>query len=332
MLFFNRLTKGKKYLYPYMADFSFAMIKVLSLPPQSDSSTPLLVDNSLKTEIIKSLSALLKSFPKKLNTIMNDILTQIWSCLVQCSQIYLAKVVNSESNEDLDDHHRQLKHGINDPSADCEDEKTSLDDLVYQLFEFISVLKEKSRYKTTIKKAIDELCYYAIMYMQITDEQIENWSQNPEQFVQDEDEESFSYSVRISAQELIESIASDFKTETANAVCKTISRHMEYAQKLRASNNGNWWKIHEACLLSISSLKPILEELSAANLLDFDLNAFVNQFVVACLHESNFPFLVGRALFAASRFSKLLNAEILETFVLCFHLILLRIGTQNKVA
>ncbi len=283
-----------------MGDFTFAMIKVL----QADVTIPNqnLVDNSLKTEIIKTLTCLLKSFPKKLNVVMNDILTQIWSCLVQCSQLYLAKVVNSESNNSLQNE-----------TADSDDEKSSLDELVYQLFEFINVLKEKSRYKSTLKKAIDELCYYAIIYMQITDEQVESWTQNPEQFVQDEDEDSYSYSVRISSQELIESISNDFKNETANAVCKTISRHMEYAQKLRASNNPNWWKIHEACLLSVASLKPILEELSAANKLEFDLNAFVNQFVVACLHESEFPFLVGRALFTASRFSKLLNGQILET-------------------
>ncbi len=52
------------------------------------------------------------------------------------------------------------------------DEKSSFENLVYQLFDFILVLKEKNRYKSTIKKAIDELCYYAILYMQITDEQV----------------------------------------------------------------------------------------------------------------------------------------------------------------
>lgn len=87
------------------------------------------------------------------------------------------------------------------------------------------------------------------------------------------------------------SIASDFKNDTANAVCKTITRHMENAQKLRESNNLNWWKIHEACLLAISSLKPILQELSSTNMLQFDLNAFFNQFVVACLHESSENFI-----------------------------------------
>ena len=76
--------------------------------------------------------------------------------------------------------------------------------MVYQLFEFILILKDNKKHKPTIKKAIDELCYYTILYMQITDEQIEDWATNPEHFVQDEDEDSYSYTVRISGQELID--------------------------------------------------------------------------------------------------------------------------------
>ncbi len=94
--------------------------------------------------------------------------------------------------------------------------------------------------------------------MQITDDRIENWTANPEQFVQDEDEESYSYSVRISGQNLIEEIASEFKKETANAVLKAIERHMQLACKLKEAGNANWWKLHEACLLAVSSVKPVL--------------------------------------------------------------------------
>lgn len=160
------------------------------------------------------------------------------------------------------------------------EEKTALENLVYQMFEFIVELKEKSRYRSTIKKAVDELCYYTILYMQITDDRLENWTCSPEQFIQDEDEDSFSYSVRISGQELIESIAGDFKKETANAVLKAIERHMQLAQKLKEANSANWWKIHEACLLAISVVKPTLQELSSTNLLEHNLNTFVNQFVI----------------------------------------------------
>ncbi len=91
---------------------------------------------------------------------------------------------------------------------------------------------------------------------------------------------------------ILKSIASDFKIETANAICKTMERQMEQAQKLREANDPNWWKIHEACLLAVSIMKPVLQELSDANQLEFNLNAFINQFVIACLHESSNFFCV----------------------------------------
>ena len=83
------------------------------------------------------------------------------------------------------------------------------------------------------------------------------------------------------------SIGNEFETETATAICKTITRHMEQAQKMRASNDQNWWKLYESCLLAVSCGKDTLKELSANNMLEFDLNTFFNQFVVGCLHESS---------------------------------------------
>lgn len=91
---------------------------------------------------------------------MNDILSQVWNCLVQSSDIYVKTVVNSEQYESSGD------------KLISEDDKRNFENLVYQLFDFILILKEKSRYKMTIKKAIDELTYYAISYMQITDEKV----------------------------------------------------------------------------------------------------------------------------------------------------------------
>lgn len=195
---------------------------------------------------------------------MEEILAQVWSCLVQSSEIYSTQVINSELYEAANN------------TVDTEEAKTDLETLVYQLFDFIIELKEKSRYRSTIKKAIGELCYYAILYMQITDDRIDNWTCNPEQFVQDEDEDSYSYSVRISGQELIESIASDFKKATANAVLKAIERHMQLAQKLKETGNTNWWKIHESCLLAISSVKHVMQNFHIKFML---LNKFKMNFI-----------------------------------------------------
>lgn len=39
--------------------------------------------------------------------------------------------------------------------------------------------------------------------MQITEEQVLTWTGNPDRFVEDESEDSFSYSVRLAAQDLL---------------------------------------------------------------------------------------------------------------------------------
>lgn len=58
------------------------------------------------------------------------------------------------------------------------------------------------------------------------------------------------------------------------------------AQKLRQSNNNNWWKIYESCLLAVSCMKPVFDDLIKMNKLEFNLNGFINEFVLSCLHES----------------------------------------------
>ncbi len=86
---------GRKYLFPYMNDFVFAMVKALSL---SGREVPALVDDSLKSQIVKTLTTLLKSYPKKLTSNMDEILAQVWSCLVQNADIYARRIVNSDTD------------------------------------------------------------------------------------------------------------------------------------------------------------------------------------------------------------------------------------------
>ena len=46
-------------------------------------------------------------------------------------------------------------------------------------------------------------------------------------------------------------------------------------------------KFYESCLLAINSFKEVIEELSAQNALEFDLNAFINQVVISSLYEKS---------------------------------------------
>ena len=43
---------------------------------------------------------------------------------------------------------------------------------MFSIFEFVHTLLENTKFKTTVKKALPELIYYVILYMQITEDQV----------------------------------------------------------------------------------------------------------------------------------------------------------------
>ncbi|UYV81149.1 IPO9 [Cordylochernes scorpioides] len=47
-----------------------------------------------------------------------------------------------------------------------------LDNLIFSLFEFVTVVVEAPRFKTKVKQAMQDLIYYVILFMQITEEQV----------------------------------------------------------------------------------------------------------------------------------------------------------------
>lgn len=51
-------------------------------------------------------------------------------------------------------------------------EVLGFENLVFSIFEFVHALLENSKFKSTVKKALPELIYYVILYMQITEEQV----------------------------------------------------------------------------------------------------------------------------------------------------------------
>lgn len=43
---------------------------------------------------------------------------------------------------------------------------------MFSIFDFVHTLLENNKFKSTVKKALPELIYYVILYMQITEEQV----------------------------------------------------------------------------------------------------------------------------------------------------------------
>ena len=46
------------------------------------------------------------------------------------------------------------------------------ENLVYTVFEFVHSLIESSRFRSTVKKTVDQIIYYIIIYMQMTEDQV----------------------------------------------------------------------------------------------------------------------------------------------------------------
>ena len=95
---------------------------------------------------------------------------------------------------------------------------------------------------------------------QITEEQCTKWSENPDSFVEDEDEDTFAYSVRISSQDLLMALSEEFEQECCaslaqvgplyfctfsiqNLISQAIERHVREAAVARSQGKEEWWKV-----------------------------------------------------------------------------------------
>ncbi|XP_006628350.1 importin-9 [Lepisosteus oculatus] len=294
----EELEKGaaKALIFPVVQQFTEAFIQALQMPDGPSS------DSGLKMEVLKAVTALVKNFPKHMVSSMQQILPIVWNTLTESAAFYVRTEVND--TEEVDD------------PVDSDGEVLGFENLVFSIFEFVHTLLENSRFKSTVNKALPELIYYIILYMQITEDQITVWTANPQQFVEDEDDETFSYSVRISAQDLLLAVATEFQNESAAALAAAATRHLQEAEQAKNSGNQHWWKIHEACMLALGSVKSIITENVKNGRVQFDMHGFLTNVILSDLNLSAAsPFLLGRALWAASRFTAAMSPELIQQFL-----------------
>ncbi|AWP02534.1 Importin 9 [Scophthalmus maximus] len=295
----EELEKGaaKALIFPVVQQFTEAFVQALQMPDGPSS------DSGLKMEVLKAVTALVKNFPKPMVSSMQQILPIVWNTLTESAMFtYVRTEVNY--TEEVDD------------PVDSDGEVLGFENLVFSIFEFVHTLLENNKFKSTVKKALPELIYYVILYMQITEDQIKVWTANPQQFVEDEDDDTFSYSVRISAQDLLLAVAAEFQNESAAALAAAATRHLQEAEQAKNSGNEHWWKIHEACMLALGSVKTIITENVKNGRIQFDMHGFLASVILADLNlAAASPFLLGRALWAASRFTAAMSPELIQQFL-----------------
>ncbi|VTJ56934.1 Hypothetical predicted protein [Marmota monax] len=315
----EELEKGaaKVLIFPVVQQFTEAFVQALQIPDGPTS------DSGFKMEVLKAVTALVKNFPKHMVSSMQQILPIVWNTLTESAALYpfLKNICKADSKFYFFTlHHTYVRTEVNyteeveDP-VDSDGEVLGFENLVFSIFEFVHALLENSKFKSTVKKALPELIYYIILYMQITEEQIKVWTANPQQFVEDEDDDTFSYTVRIAAQDLLLAVATDFQNESAAALAAAATRHLQEAEQTKSSGTEHWWKIHEACMLALGSVKSIITDSVKNGRIHFDMHGFLTNVILADLNLSVSPFLLGRALWAASRFTVAMSPELIQQFL-----------------
>ncbi|XP_062139391.1 importin-9-like [Drosophila sulfurigaster albostrigata] len=245
----------------------------------------------LRSEIIGVFTYL----PKYINPFMERILPIVWQLLTQIADTYVKVSVNqTEPNP--------LASGTNEE----DDEQTNF---LIQILEFINCIVTCRKLRGTIKNVLADLIYITIVYMQLIQEQLEDWEEDPEKFVDDENDGGVELTVRMCGRDVLLAINDEFGVKAIQPLQEALGRHFSVAEAEKAANNPNWWKIHEACMNAVHGFRDIILEGDS----EFDLLNYLTIVRNLLVHQES-PHLVGHALCTLSTYSKtdLYNPQILS--------------------
>ena len=289
----------EQYLQPIIPMFCEKFVQCLRT---ADGPTS---DTGLKTDVIKAINCLVTKLPKYVSNFLPQILPPVWETLTQSANIYQERTVNGDGE-------------TNEKEVDSDGEVINFNNLIIAIFEFIESIVDHKRFSNLLDNMLEEVMYYLIIFMQITDEQIELWTTSPNQFVEEED--AFAYNVRISAQELLTTLV-NYSDKAVNVLCELVTRQIEATNGMQSSNGGgenseSWLKLRESSILAMSKIKDDVVKKHTAGVLQFDIIRFLDTVVLATLNDSGAPpLLLGRCLCVGGKYVEIMPPEMSSRFL-----------------
>ncbi|XP_074383477.1 uncharacterized protein LOC141725016 isoform X3 [Apium graveolens] len=275
-------------LKPWMDQFS----SILNLPVQPEDPD----DWSIRMEVLKCLNQLVQNFPGLVESHFMGVMGPVWQTFV-----FSLKVYERSALDGLDDSY--------DGRYDSDGAEKSLESLIIQLFEFLLTIV--GSLVKVFGNNISELVYYTIAFLQMTEQQVHTWSLDANQYVADEDENT--YSCRVSGSLLLEEIISSYGTEGINAIVEAARKRFVESQQEKAAGSSGWWRMREATILALSSLSEqeisLLPGCTLGNLLE----QILSEDMAIGVHE--FPFLYARMFSAVANFSTVISNEVVDQFL-----------------
>lgn len=295
------------YLDPYLQELLHKLLIVLQEDHQEQESIW-----GIKKHAISCLTLLVKNFRRRLSKYMTTILPVVWNNLTAAASPY----VSSRVEGSLD-----TSFNASNQSIDSDGESNSLDAFIFGLFDFVDCLIEHHKTRKLLKQGMTDVFYYLVIYMQMNDEDSETWSTDASKFVEDEDEESYSYSVRVSAKDILLSLSQHIEDEEDITGVSAYQESLLTALNRHKEDCKNNWKILEASLLSLGSMSESLVTAVKSERCSSSLVASLMQYLecafASLLTDSSAgnPFLIGRLIWTAGRFTPLMNSSVIQRFL-----------------
>ncbi|KAJ7556791.1 hypothetical protein O6H91_05G098700 [Diphasiastrum complanatum] len=273
----------------------FAMI--LSSPVPLENSD----DWGMRMEALKCLTQIVQNFPKITFDEFPVVLFPLWQTFVSGLSVYERSLVqgSQEAFSSL---------------ADSDGNDQSTEALMIQLLEFLLVLISSPRFSKVLEKHVGELVYYMIGYMQMTEEQVQAWSSDPNQYISDEDD--MTYNCRVSGIILLEELVEMYDLGLQYIMDAT-QRRMTEADEAKLVGKRDWWKLREAAILALGTVSDSFLSAKVKGSTSLNVELFLDKLLVEDLAAGgDCPFLHGRALWAVAKFSPAVKEEKFEQFLL----------------
>ncbi|KAL9259302.1 Importin-9-like protein [Drosera capensis] len=282
-------------LKPWIEQFSL----ILEHPVQSGDPD----DWSMRTEVLKCLNQFVQHFPRAVVKEFIVLLAPFWQTIVSSLNIYQKSAI--EGTED--------SFG---GRYDSDGAERSLESFVMQLLECAVTIVGSATFREAVVNDVQELVYCTFGFLQITEQQAHSWSLDANQYISDEDENS--YTCRVSGILLLERVTSSFGGEGIKAIMDAARRRLRESLQWKTEGDKFWWRIREAVIYGLASLSEQLvgDEVPEADRIA--LRSLVGEMLTVDFGEigaHEIPFLYGRVFSTVPKFSSLISHEATERFL-----------------
>lgn len=288
-------------LKPTLADFIAGFDAVLSAPDAEGA------DCGLKIAVLQAVHVFILRYAKYIGEAMAPLMSPIWNGIVSGTAFF----------------ERAVLAELEKPIRYSDGEPRSFEYQLSSMFSVVQVLALRGKFRTAVAESLESLMYVLVFYFQLTNDQLEGFDSEPSLFLEDEDEMNVRrHSVRQGADDLlgelmlIETVGEEFAMAAVAALLGGALRRLEESAAMRAAGQPDWWRIHEAALFALGRCADEILELVERGHVSFDVASFLQTILLPDLAIDTSPYLLGRALWLAAFFARVVPAELADAFVL----------------